>query len=143
MAIKQPYAAIGARLTSVRTRLDMNQEAFAKELGVSTRSLAGYERGERPPTFEALAVLSDKHAVAADWLLFGLKPSLADDKAAMTVVETSIRNLLAELQDQGVAMPANKIAQCARMLIELELRSGQPLDPASFIAFATSPSMEV
>ena len=62
---------ISERLTKLRKALGWNQIPFAKEMGVSARSYADYERGVKDMPLSLIMNLCDQHHVSADWLLLG------------------------------------------------------------------------
>lgn len=69
---KPPKTALAERLREVRRRNgDLDRDAFARQLGIATSTLANYERGERVPDADFLALYREKLGVDLDWLLFG------------------------------------------------------------------------
>lgn len=59
----------GERLKLIRG--NMNQDEFAKLLGVSLRTYNGYENDEAPPKISVLRKLEEILGVSADYILFG------------------------------------------------------------------------
>lgn len=69
---KQPKTALAERLRDVRRRNgDTDRDSFAKQVGIAASTLANYERGERVPDADFLALYREKLGVDLDWLLFG------------------------------------------------------------------------
>jgi len=60
---------IGQRFVQVRGR--MKREAFAPLLGISSSTLARYERGERSPDADLVATLQEKFGVDPCWFITG------------------------------------------------------------------------
>lgn len=60
---------LGSRVRDVRLTRRLSQEAFAEELGVSTRYLAGIERGERNLSLDSIDALAKQLEVEALQLL--------------------------------------------------------------------------
>ena len=64
--------AIRERLRELRQETGKSQEAVAKAVGVSQSTIAGYEIGDRLPSYEILVKLCEYYSTSADYLL-GLK----------------------------------------------------------------------
>lgn len=63
---------LARRLRAVREELgDPTREAFAGFLGVSTKTLGNYERGDNVPDAEALKAYKVVYGVNVNWLLTG------------------------------------------------------------------------
>ena len=58
----------GIRLRSLREGLDLSQQEFANQIGVSKSSVNMYERGEREPGLETLVAIADFFNVDMDYL---------------------------------------------------------------------------
>jgi transcriptional regulator with XRE-family HTH domain len=66
-------STLATRLYSLRNRLGMNQEAFAKELGVGQGVVSKWERGEYAPSAESygnLAKFAARHDLYSEALWF-------------------------------------------------------------------------
>jgi transcriptional regulator with XRE-family HTH domain len=61
------------RIKQLRGKL--SREEFSEKTGISPRSLANYELGERIPRADTVARICVRMDVSADWLLFGETPS--------------------------------------------------------------------
>ncbi len=63
---------IGGRIRLVRSRLGLNQDAFAKRLGLGGAAIISkYERGHLEPGIETLIDISELGRESLDWLLLG------------------------------------------------------------------------
>lgn len=60
---------LGAQLRDLRRARHLSQEGLAEELGVSTRYLAGIERGERNLTLDSVDALAEQLGVEARSLI--------------------------------------------------------------------------
>jgi len=57
------------RLKQIRTELGLSQYDVQTETGISQSKISRFETGEREPTIEDLAKLSELYNVTTDWLL--------------------------------------------------------------------------
>lgn len=57
------------RVAAIRKELHISQEKFGELAGVSQRSVAFWESGERMPSHATIAALSDTLGVSVDYLL--------------------------------------------------------------------------
>ncbi len=62
---------IGERILAVRRRLYMNQNEFARAMGVSNGSLSMMETGKAQPRFELLYNITKKYNVNLAYIFFG------------------------------------------------------------------------
>lgn len=60
---------LGAQVRDLRLVRRLSQEGLAEELGVSTRYLAGIERGERNLTLDSVDALAEQLGVEAHTLI--------------------------------------------------------------------------
>lgn len=60
---------LGAQVRDLRVARRLSQEGLAEELGVSTRYLAGIERGERNLTLDSVDALAEQLEVEAQSLI--------------------------------------------------------------------------
>ncbi len=60
---------LGAQVRDMRLARHLSQEGLAEELGVSTRYLAGIERGERNLTLDSVDALAEQLGVEARSLI--------------------------------------------------------------------------
>lgn len=59
------------RLKELRQSLDMNQDEFAKKLGVGRSTIANYEAGTREPVSSIVSLICDRFGVSEKWLRTG------------------------------------------------------------------------
>ena len=57
------------RIAAVRKELKLSQEKFGELAGVSQRSVAFWEAGERMPSHATISALADRLGVSVDYLL--------------------------------------------------------------------------
>jgi len=63
---------VGGRIRLIRSRLGLNQGAFAKRLGLGGAALISkYEQGHLEPKIETLIDISELGRESLDWLLLG------------------------------------------------------------------------
>ena len=60
---------LGSQVRDLRLTRQLSQEGLAEQLGVSTRYLAGIERGERNLTLDSVEALAEQLGVEASKLL--------------------------------------------------------------------------
>lgn len=60
---------LGAKVRDLRVARRLSQEGLAEELGVSTRYLAGIERGERNLTLDSVDALAEQLGVEVHALI--------------------------------------------------------------------------
>ena len=105
------------RLRELRALKGLSREAAAEKIGISTRALANYERGERIPQGEILISIADFYGVDRNELLFDSlsernKPESADESptdggqtsAAAEAKSSKIKALLPWLIAGGVVI---------------------------------------
>ena len=64
----------GEKLTRLRKREGLSQEALAERLGVSRQAVSRWESGQTSPDAATLAALCEKLRVSADYVLLGKEP---------------------------------------------------------------------
>ena len=68
---------IGERLRLALTELGITQAKFARTVGVNTRSMSNYMRGQLPDTRVLLAI-REQYGLSLDWLLMGIGEMFPD-----------------------------------------------------------------
>jgi transcriptional regulator with XRE-family HTH domain len=63
--------AVGLRIRQLRGQI--NQEEFAKGLGISQAQLSKYELGQSAPPLGVLIALGKSQVISVDWILTGKK----------------------------------------------------------------------
>lgn len=85
---------IGERIKNIRKYYKMNQQDFAKELGILQSTLSEIERGVVSPQFRTLQVLGDRIGRSnLEWLLYGKIETIKTNEWN----NTRIKNLLTKL----------------------------------------------
>lgn len=60
---------LGKRIKQLRESRGETQQKMAENLGVSQQTVAGWEKGQRNPSWETLSILADYFCVSVDYLL--------------------------------------------------------------------------
>lgn len=66
---------LGERIRSVRGAI--SQTEFSNTFGINQNTLSRYERGERTPDAEFIALICERFGISPVWLLFGTGPMAA------------------------------------------------------------------
>jgi len=59
----------GQKLKYLRTERGMNQEEFARLIGVTKQAISRYERGDRTPKITIIKMFSESLNVSVEWLV--------------------------------------------------------------------------
>lgn len=103
-------SAIGSRLQEERKRIGLNQDDFAKRVGVAKRTLAGYESGSGEIGASALA-LAAVHGVDVLYVVTGeRKPQLTESITAAEAGLLSLYRELPEVDQIGTARMVSALA---------------------------------
>ena len=87
---------ISKRIKNIRKYYKMNQQDFAKELGILQSTLSEIERGNVSPQFKTLQLLGDMIGRSnLEWLLYGKTETIKTDEWN----KTRINNLLIKLNE--------------------------------------------
>lgn len=62
---------IEKRIQSIRKKLKLSQEEISTQIGISYRAYSSYERGDRKPSLEFLALLFEKYNVNINYIIVG------------------------------------------------------------------------
>src|ERR1035437_3135065 len=65
---------IGERLREIRLQSALNVSELSRMISIPYKSISNYEKGERKPTVEYLALISEHLSANLEWLLFGKGP---------------------------------------------------------------------
>lgn len=57
------------RIAAVRKKMGLSQEEFSELVGMSRRTVAAWESGDRTPSFSTLSFVADRLNVSVDYLL--------------------------------------------------------------------------
>ncbi|MEM5386413.1 helix-turn-helix transcriptional regulator [Paraburkholderia phymatum] len=110
------------RVAQVRERLDLSQDKMARQLGLSLRAYANYERGERAVPVELLRGLYEQFAVDPVWLLTGDGNMIFDRDVRCRLDQKTLDNVLMAVEriEQRLPVPldAKKKARLVGLLYE-------------------------
>lgn len=89
---------LSQRITEIRKEMNLSQEKFGELVGMSQRSVAAWESGDRTTSFATLSLLADRSSVSVDWLLGRSekrteKIPIADDDELKNVIISRIQDL--------------------------------------------------
>lgn len=136
---------LGQRLRDIRKAVgDPQRDEFANELGISDKSLANYERGDRVPDAHVLASYFLKYKVNVTWIVAAEGPMFLDGgpshpdgsstgKVAPTVQSDIFRETGKLVQDghkaKGVTLPPDaQLAETVSRYNELIAAAKNPSD---------------
>lgn len=137
--------ALGQRLREIRSVLgNPAREEFAKQLGISDRTLANYERGDNEPDAGILALYRRLHRVDINWLTTGdgemfeasdLPLAVRNSNTAVIVSTMNwslqqVSEIVSKVfRDEGIALPAvNHLNEYLKWNGELMKRADNPSD---------------
>ncbi|AFT90347.1 helix-turn-helix domain-containing protein [Paraburkholderia phenoliruptrix] len=110
------------RIVQVREHLKLSQEKIARQLGLSLRAYANYERGERAVPVELLRALYEQFSIDPAWLLTGDGNMILDrdvryrlDQKALDSVLVAVARIEARLD---VPLDAKRKARLIGLLYE-------------------------
>ena len=83
------------RIAAIRKELKLSQEKFGELAGVSQRSVAFWEAGERMPSHATISTLADRLGVSVDYLL-----GRTDEKTETKRKQPAVQH--GELQDRVI-----------------------------------------
>jgi len=83
-------ATLGGRIAFARARTELSTAQLARRLGVKTRTLANWERGETVPRTNRLVMLAQFLSVAPAWLLEG-EANYAPQAVALDIPQIKAR----------------------------------------------------
>jgi transcriptional regulator with XRE-family HTH domain len=110
------------RVGQVREHLELSQDKMARQLGLSLRAYANYERGERAIPVELLRGLYEQFAVDPVWLLTGDGAMIFDRDVRYRLDQKTLDNVLTAVAriEQRLAVPldAKKKARLVGLLYE-------------------------
>jgi len=110
------------RVAQVREHLDLSQEKMARQLGLSLRAYANYERGERAIPVELLRALHEQFSVDPVWLLTGDGNMMLDPDVRYRLDQTTLDSVMVTVgqieQRLDVPLDAKKKARLIGLLYE-------------------------
>jgi len=131
---------IGGRLKLVREKARMPQDEFAERLGISPRTYAGYERGERSLSIEALKTLYEEFSVDPIWLMTGPDPvpRLVHSGERIDLLVEIIVKVETRLAKARKTLPLEKKARLIALLYQYFQAKGEVEDDYIESAFSFS-----
>ncbi|WP_269503932.1 helix-turn-helix domain-containing protein [Burkholderia sp. IMCC1007] len=110
------------RVAQVREHLDLSQEKMSRQLGMSLRAYANYERGERAVPVELLRALYEQFSVDPVWLLTGGGHMILDRDVRYRLDQKtldSVMNAVGRIEQRlPVPLDAKKKARLIGLLYE-------------------------
>ncbi|MEM5455774.1 helix-turn-helix transcriptional regulator [Paraburkholderia phytofirmans] len=110
------------RVAQVREHLGLSQEKMARQLGLSLRAYANYERGERAIPIELLRGLYERFSVDPVWLMSGDGNMILDRDVRYRLDQKTLDGVLVSVEriEQGLEAPldAKKKARLIGLLYE-------------------------
>lgn len=110
------------RVAQVREHLELSQEKMARQLGLSLRAYANYERGERAVPVELLRALYEQFSADPVWLLTGDGNMILDRDVRYRLDQKTLDSVLVAVarieQRLEVPLDAKKKARLIGLLYE-------------------------
>ena len=116
------------RIAAIRKELKLSQEKFGELAGVSQRSVAFWEAGERMPSHATISALADRLDVSVDYLL-----GRTDEKTKRKQPAVQNGELLADIISRVQVLPDPALSRLSDFLEGLaagqEIAAPAPADP--------------
>ncbi|MCR4467890.1 helix-turn-helix domain-containing protein [Burkholderia sp. SCN-KJ] len=110
------------RVAQVREHLKLSQDKMARQLGLSLRAYANYERGERTIPVELLRALYERFSVDPIWLLTGDGHMILDRDVRYRLDQKTLDSVMEAVErvEQRLPVPldARKKARLIGLLYE-------------------------
>ncbi|REE18590.1 transcriptional regulator with XRE-family HTH domain [Paraburkholderia sp. BL23I1N1] len=110
------------RVAQVREHLGLSQDKMARQLGLSLRAYANYERGERAVPVELLRALYEQFSVDPVWLMTGDGNMILDRDVHYRLDQKTLDSVLVAVarieQRLDVPLDAKKKARLIGLLYE-------------------------
>lgn len=103
MSSTEDPEAYHQRVAQVREHFELSQDKMARQLGLSLRAYANYERGERTIPVELLRALYKRFSVDPIWLLTG---------DGHMILDRDVRYRLDQKTLDGVMEAVERVEQC-------------------------------
>ena len=87
------------RITAIRKSLKLSQESFGELVGVSQRTVAYWESGNRMPSHTVLADLADRLGVSVDYLLGRSNENVSIKKQPAANRSELIKDIISQIKD--------------------------------------------
>ena len=87
------------RITAIRKSLNLSQEKFGELAGVSQRTVAYWESGNRMPSHAVLADLADRLGVSVDYLLGRTNENVQIKKQPAANRSELVKDIISQIRD--------------------------------------------
>ena len=87
------------RIAAIRKKLKLSQESFGELVGVSQRTVAYWESGNRMPSHAVLADLADRLGVSVDYLLGRSNENMTIKKQPAAKRSELIKDIISQIKD--------------------------------------------
>jgi len=115
------------RITAIRKEMKLSQEKFGELVGMSQRSVAAWESGDRLPSYPVLSDLADRLGVSVDYLL-----GRSEDKKIKAQPAVQVGELRSMVISQIQDLPDPALSRVADFLSGL--KAGQEVAEAAAAA---------
>lgn len=88
---------LGSRIRSIREQHGLNQDEFAKLIGVVRSSISTYEKDANLPNANVLAEICTKFHISTQWLLLGIGDPISDNETPSVKNNQTILGALKEV----------------------------------------------
>ena len=116
------------RIAAIRKNSKLSQEKFGELAGVSQRTVAFWEAGERMPSHATISTLADRLGVSVDYLL-----GRTDEKGTKKQPAAQSGELLADIISRVQVLPDPALSRLSDFLEGLqagqEIAAPAPADP--------------
>lgn len=116
------------RIAAIRKKSKLSQEKFGELAGVSQRTVAFWEAGERMPSHATISTLADRLGVSVDYLL-----GRTDEKGTKKQPTAQSGELLADIISRVQVLPDPALSRLSDFLEGLqagqEIAAPAPADP--------------
>ena len=112
---------LGQKITALRKKNHLSQEALAKKMNVSRQAVSKWESEQSIPDIEKIVALSELFGVTTDYLLKSGSPSFELNHKDNNLTEEL--PILSDQQEQGYLTAAQKSASLRALAISLIIRS--------------------
>ena len=107
------------RVAQVREHLELSQDKMARQLGLSLRAYANYERGERTIPVELLRALYERFSVDPVWLLTGDGHMILDRDVRYRLDQKTLDSVIEAVERVEQRLPVRLDARKKARLIGL------------------------
>ena len=118
--------SVGERIKAVRKYVGLSQEAFARHIGISKRSLVYYEQGEKKPPEKVLRLISHTFGVSYEWLKYGRGEMWEREKSLpkteRELIGWIVDRILDTADEMGVVLSVSEVLDITKFLYEQFLR---------------------